>query len=356
MFDVQERIKALDILGKFLGQYKDESSLPELEKLNKFFLEEYRQLIEQAGMYNNWFTRENVEHALQQWSEALREDQLQQWVGRYPDNYFKADGDKTVAIVMAGNIPLVGFHDFLSVLLSGHKVLAKPSSDDDRLLPFIAQVLVAIDKRFATRITLADGRIQDFDAVIATGSDNSARYFEHYFGKYPNIIRKNRSSVAVLEGSETEEDLKKLGEDVFRYFGLGCRNVSKLYLPEGFEVNRLFKAFFVFKEVIDNKKYGNNYDYNRAIYMLEQQAFLENGFLILRKSEDLHAPVAVLHYEFYSDLGELEKHLNEMEPQLQCVVAEKAELAGSIPMGETQKPRLWDYADKVDSVEFLHQL
>lgn len=356
MFDVQERINAFATLGKFLSQYDKESPAAELGKLNKFFLEEYRQNIEQAGLYNNWFTRENLEHALQQWSEALRKEELQGWVQRYPEDYFQHRGEKNIAIIMAGNIPLVGFHDFLSVLMSGHKVLAKPSSDDDKLLPFIAQVLVAIDKRFASLISFADGRIQNFDAIIATGSDNSARYFDYYFGKYPNIIRKNRSSVAVLDGSESEEELQKLGEDVFRYFGLGCRNVSKLYLPTGFDVDRIFKAFYPFKDVIQNKKYGNNYDYNRAIYLLEKQDFLENGFLILKQSEALHAPVSVLHYEFYDDAEKLRSTLQQAEPQLQCVVAGHDFLEDRITPGQTQKPHLWDYADKVDTLEFLHKL
>lgn len=351
-----ERIAAFDQLGRFMSQYKDARKDDNLEKLNDYFLDGFRESIKQAGLFNNWFTRENVEFALREWSEALTAENLKEWIGRYPDDHFQNDASKTIAIIMAGNIPLVGFHDFLSVLLSGQKVLVKPSSDDDKLLPFLAQVLVAIDKRFAERITFAEGKIREFDAVIATGSNNSARYFEYYFGKYPHVIRKNRSSVAVLDGNESEEELQKLGEDVFRYFGLGCRNTSKVYLPEGYDLDKLFGAFFPFKNVIENKKYGNNYDYNRAIYMMEKHDFLENGFLIIKKNESFHAPVAVLHYENYHSLEKVESELTAKEEQLQCVVSENATITGSIPLGTSQKPRLWDYADKVDTIKFLRSV
>ncbi|MGB0177295.1 MAG: acyl-CoA reductase, partial [Owenweeksia sp.] len=270
MFDLADRISAFAILGRFLSQYEKENQDGDLKKLNQYFLHDLRHNVQQAGVYNNWFTKDNVEFALQQWSEALTAENLQAWVQRYPADHFLQDTPKTIAIIMAGNIPMVGFHDLLTTLLSGHKALIKPSSDDNILIPFICQVLVAIDKRFASFITLADGRLVDFDAVIATGSNNSSRYFDHYFSKYPHVIRKNRTSVAVLNGDESEADLQNLSEDIFRYFGLGCRNVSKLYLPKGFDLDRLFKAFYDKKEVIDNKKYGNNYDYNRAIYMMEK--------------------------------------------------------------------------------------
>jgi len=200
MFGLEERIAAFDKLGRFLGQGDDE----DLAKLNEYFAEGLQKSIDEAGAFNNWFTRDNVEFALQEWSKALNQENLEAWISRYSHDHFENNGQDFIALITAGNIPLVGFHDFLSVLLSGHKVMVKPSSDDKRLLPFLAQVLVAIDKNFADRIVFADGQIRDFKAVIATGSDNSARYFEHYFGKYPHIIRKNRSSVAVLDGNENK--------------------------------------------------------------------------------------------------------------------------------------------------------
>ncbi len=355
MLDVGERISAFEKLGRFISQYEEDRNDSDLAKLNKYFLGEFREAITQAGIFNNWFTIENVHHALQQWSVALKRESLEEWVNGYSIDHFNNAGEKTVALIMAGNLPLVGFHDFLSVLMSGHKVLTKPSSDDDKLLPLLAQVLVAIEPRFAERITFADGFLRNFDAVIATGSNNSARYFEYYFGKYPHIIRKNRSSVAVLSGNENEEELEELGEDVFRYFGLGCRNVSKVYLPEGFDLNRLFKAFLKYKDVVENKKYGNNYDYNRAIYMMERQPFLENGFVIMKAEKALHAPVSVLHYENYRHLNEVEKELQQSDEQLQCVVS-NGTVAGAIPLGQAQQPRLWDYADKVDTIRFLRSV
>lgn len=353
MLDVAARISAFEKLGRFIGQYKEESTDEDLKKLNSFFLENFRTVIQQAGIYNNWFTQPNVEFAMEQWSKALSRESLQAWVDRYSADHFENDGTKTIAIIMAGNIPLVGFHDFLSVLMSGHKVLAKPSTDDDKLLPFLAQVVVAIERGFAERIELATGQLKGFDAVIATGSNNSSRYFDYYFAKYPNVIRKNRSSVAVLTGDESEEELKQLGNDVFTYFGLGCRSISKLYLPEGFDKDRIFKAFFDFNDLINNNKYGNNFDYNRAIYLLEQEKFLENGFIILKENEALHAPAAVLYTETYQSLEDLNKKLSELEPELQCVASNSDKVNSSIPLGTTQMPALWDYADKVDTIRFL---
>lgn len=353
MLDVNARISAFETLGRFMGQYRENRTDEDLQKLNEYFLEDFRKVIAQAGIYNNWFTKPNVEYALQQWSQALTRENLEEWTGRYSADHFKSDGHKTIATILAGNVPLVGFHDFLSVLISGHKVLVKPSSDDDKLLPFIAQVLVAIERGFAERIELATGQIKEFDAVIATGSNNSARYFEHYFSKYPSIIRKNRTSVAVISGNESKEELQKLGEDVFRYFGLGCRNVSKLYLPEGYDIDNIFKALYDFKDVIDNNKYGNNFDYNRAIYLLEKHDFLENGFVIIKENESLHAPAAVLHTEKYNDPDELNQKLDELSEELQCIVSQSDKVNNCIPMGTAQQPALWDYADKVDTIQFL---
>jgi len=356
MLDISARISAMETLGRFISQYQDERPDEDLKKINSYFLEGFHHTIVEAGTYNNWFTKDNVEHALQQWSEALSRNNLEAWVNRYPSAYFVTDSPKTIAIIMAGNIPLVGFHDFISVLITGNKVLAKPSTDDDKLLPFLAQILVAIDKRFADFINLATGQIKEFDAVIATGSDNSSRYFEHYFGKYPHVIRKNRTSVAVINGNETEDVLHKLGEDVFRYFGLGCRNVSKIYVPTGYDINKVFKAFYNFSHVIENKKYGNNYDYNRAIYMMEKHDFLENGFVIIKDSESLHAPAAVVYKEEYDHVDNLNTTFEAISSQLQCIVSEDDNVKNRIASGEAQKPKPWDYADKVDTIEFIGKL
>ena len=356
MFPLSERISAFEKLGRFMGQLNEKSQDPELQKLNQFFHEGFQDVIQEAGLYNNWFTKDNVNYALRQWSASLTEEQLNQWVDRYPADHFENDASKTVAVVMAGNIPLVGFHDFVSVLMSGHRLLAKPSSDDSKLLPFLAQVLVAIDRRFAERIKLADGQIKKFDAVIATGSNNSARYFDYYFGKYPHIIRKNRTSIGVVSGLENEEQLKRLGEDVFRYFGLGCRNVSKIYVPRGYDPDKLFGAFFDFQGVIENKKYSNNYDYHRAVLMMEKEQFLENGFMIIKPSEKLQAPVSVVYTEEYDKPGDLNQLIDRERQQIQCVVAEMPEIDDAISFGSSQQPRLWDYADNVDTIRFLRSV
>lgn len=353
MLNLAKRISAFELLGRFIAQFEEESKDEDLSKLNTFFLEEYRQVMQHAGIYNNWFTPPNVQHALKQWSEALKKENLENWVSQYSEDHFNNDGSKTVSIIMAGNLPLVGFHDFISVLLSGHKTLVKLSSDDDRLLPFLSQILVAINKGFAHYIHFAEGKMENFDAVIATGNNNSSRYFDYYFSKYPNIIRKNRTSIAIIDGNESKEDLELLGEDIFRYFGLGCRNVSKLYLPTGYKLDPLFEGFFKYKEVIDNNKYGNNYDYNRAIFLLEKHDFFENGFVIMKKSEQLHAPGAVIFYEHYDDAEELNSKLTEMEDELQCVVGNSVNLNHPIAFGKTQQPQLWDYADHVDVIKFL---
>jgi hypothetical protein len=271
----------------------------------------------------------------------------EKWVKRY--GFEEPDGAKRVAVIMAGNIPLVGFHDFLTVLLFGHTIEAKLSSDDKRLLPLIGEMLITLYPDFKERIHFVE-RIKNPEAVIATGSDNTARYFDYYFGKYPNVIRKNRTSIAVLKGDETKEELEKLGEDIFAYFGLGCRNVSKLYMPKNFNTDRIFEAIVGFNEVYNNNKYANNYDYHRAIFLLNKEPFLENGFAIMREHESLHTPISVIHYERYQNQDSISQTLQILKEEIQCVVGNTA---GAVPFGKAQQPALWDYAHGVDTVAFL---
>lgn len=356
MISLDERIEALDTLGRFMAQNPQNQIDNSLEQINKHFLDPFRKSLLEAELYNPWFTAENLHKALDSWATVLRRPQLEQWVERYPQFPWDPETPRTVAVIMAGNIPLVGLHDLITVLLSGHKVLGKPSSDDAQILPVLLQVLVGVEPRLAPYLRLADGQIRDFEAVIATGSTNSARYFQRYFGKYPHIIRKNRSSVAVLSGEESPEELKALGEDVFRYFGLGCRNVSKVYLPENFDKNRLFEAFYAYREVGNHHKYSNNYDYNRAIYLMEKIDFLENGFFILRDHPSFHAPVSVLHTQPYQQLSEVEEALQDHREEWQCVVSNVPLKENPIPLGRGQEPALWDYADGVDTLAFLRGL
>jgi len=340
-------------LGKFLKQFQTSNSVmdSDVPGNNKFF-EEMNQKIDSAIHHNGWFTRENIIFALQQWSEALTPRNLKLWLGEYD---LSNSGDKTVGIVMAGNIPLVGFHDFLSVLVSGHKVLVKLSTNDRQLLPVIASYLMHLDSRYENRIRFTDNRMKDFDAVIATGSNNTARYFEYYFKDKPSIIRKNRNSIAIITGNETKEELEKLSEDIFRYYGLGCRNVSKLYVPENYDFDSFFKAMYKWNPIINQDKYANNYDYNKAVYLMSEFKLLDNGFLMLKEDESFGSPIATLFYEKYQDEKELKDRLKENEEKIQCIVKKESN-TNEVTFGQTQKPQLWDYADNIDTIDFLSKL
>ncbi|RZK11181.1 MAG: acyl-CoA reductase, partial [Flavobacterium sp.] len=253
-------------LGKFLGQFSENESSRDGKVLNNdLFFDAFLDLIHLSQSHNGWYTPEQVFFAVNSWAEALTKQNLDEWLSGYDLSNVEP---KTVGLILAGNIPLVGFHDFLSVLLSGHKVLVKTSSNDQQLLPFLAKYLIAIEPKFSDYITFVDGKLEHFDAVIATGSNNTARYLEYYFKNHLSIIRKNRTSIAVLKGDETSEELRLLADDIFRYFGLGCRNVTKLLLPKDMKVDGLFENFVKYQEVINHNKYANNYDYNRAVYLL----------------------------------------------------------------------------------------
>ncbi|HET8736463.1 MAG TPA: acyl-CoA reductase, partial [Pricia sp.] len=236
--------------------------------------------------------------------------------------------------------------------LTGNRALVKLSSNDNVLFYFIRDYLISIEPLFENRIVVSEGTLEDFDAVIATGSNNTARYFEHYFGKVPNIIRKNRNSVAVLTGNESSAQLEALGEDVFRYYGLGCRSVSKLFVPEGYNFETFFTSIYRYHPIIQQHKYVNNYDYNKAVYLMSDFKILDNGFLILKEDDGYASPIASLFYEHYTSLKDLRERLERDEDRLQCVVG-KGILDSEIPFGETQNPSLSDYADGVDTVDFL---
>ena len=344
---------SLTILGKFLSQF---ASFPYIEDKNlpksSFFFEKFKSILVLAEQQNSWFTPENLQFACQSWAEALQEEKLERWLSSYD---IPVDRAKKVAIIMAGNIPLVGFHDFLSVLISGHKALVKLSSDDKILLPFLANYLQDIEPLWKDTFTFTEERFTDFDAVIATGSNNSARYFEHYFAKKPHIIRKNRNSVAVLSGKETKEELLGLGNDIFQYFGLGCRSVSKIFIPKGYDFDIFFRAIYPFRDIINNQKYANNYDYNKAMYLMSLFKLRENGFLMLKEDSSYASPIATLFYEYYDDTNRLKEQLQEDNDKIQCIVA-NGFISTEIAFGKTQQPQLWDYADNVDTVTFLTNL
>ena len=302
-----------------------------------------------AGHHNGWFTQENILFSLKNWSELLTKESLKQWLSTYN---IEANTPKKVASIMAGNIPLVGFHDFLATLITDNSVMVKSSSNDKVLLPFLASYLIDIEPSLKENIHFTENKLENFDAVIATGSNNTARYFEHYFSKGPNIIRKNRNSVAVLTGEETTEELKALGEDIFRYYGLGCRSVSKLFVPKGYDFTLFFESVYNYNPIINQAKYANNYDYNKAVYLMSEFKILENGFLMLKEDESYASPIASLFYEYYDSVEGLKKNLINESEKIQCIVA-KGIFDNEIPFGETQKPSLGDYADGIDTVEFL---
>jgi len=348
--NLQERINAFVKLGEFLSQFSNE----EIQKKdniehNDVFFDGFKHQLKLAEEYNGWFTRENMAFSIHGWVENLTQENLNKWLKDYE---FKDLTPKKVAIIMAGNIPLVGFHDFLAVLITGHNVLVKQSSNDKHLLPYLAKYLEFVEPNFKGRITFTEEKLTGFDAVIATGSDNTARYFEYYFKGKPSIIRNNRNSVAVLTGNETEDDLKNLSEDIFRYYGLGCRNVSKLYIPKGYKFDGFFQGIYHWNEIVNKAKYANNYDYNKAVYLMSEFDMLENGFFMIKEDKSYASPIATLFYEYYDSEAALNEKLEADSGKIQCIVA-KGFTKKEIAFGATQKPELWDYADSVDSVEFL---
>ncbi len=348
--NLQQRINAFVKLGDFLSQFSNESiHIKNNVEHNSLFFEGFKHQIQLAEEHNGWFTKENILFALEGWSNLLTETNLTTWLKAY---HIETTNPKLVAIIMAGNIPLVGFHDFLSVLICGHKVIVKQSSNDKQLLPYLAKYLEYVEPDFKEHIFFTEGKLEYFDAVIATGSNNTARYFEYYFKDKPSIIRNNRNSAAILLGTETPEELKELSNDIFRYYGLGCRNVSKLFVPKNYDFNVFFEAIYHWHPIINKAKYANNYDYNKAVYLMSEFDMLENGFLMIKEDESLSSPIATVFYEFYESLDTLKNTLSIKKDEIQCIVS-KGFIENEIPFGKTQKPELWDYADNADSIEFL---
>ena len=340
-------------LGKFLSQFAlDHNQQNNEVKNNDLFYDSFIELIGLSQSHNNWFTPDNVHFSISGWAEALTENNLNQWLSPYS---FANTNTKNVGLILAGNIPLVGFHDFVSVLVSGHNVLVKTSSKDDYLIKFLAKYLIALEAGFKDKITFVEGKLEGFDAVIATGSTNTSRYFEYYFKDKPSIIRKSRNSIAVLTGKETPEQMIALSEDVFRYFGLGCRNVSKLFVPKNYNFDAFFNGMFAQKEVIYYEKYANNYDYNKAVFLMSNFQLLDNEFLTIKEDTSHASPISSVFYEYYEDINEVKSRIIQDADLIQCVVSDGC-IENSVAFGETQKPKLWDYADNVDTLAFLQNL
>ena len=306
-------------LGRFLSQFSFENYTKNETVLhNDLYFDSFADLIQLSQSHNGWFTPEQVCFSVQSWANALTEENLNKWLSNYS---FNETTPKTVGLILAGNIPLVGFHDFLSVLISGHNVLVKTSSNDQHLIKFLAKYLITVNPEIESHITFTDGKLENFDAVIATGSNNTARYFEFYFKDKPSIIRKNRNSVAVLTGNETKEELINLGEDIFRYFGLGCRNVSKLFVPKEYDFKVFFEAIYEYKDVIYYEKYSNNYDYNKAVFLMSNFKLLDNEFITLKEDSSYASPISSVFYEYYDDIKVLKSQLKNYAEHIQCIVS-----------------------------------
>lgn len=328
-----------------------------LVRLGKYILsddQQWQQAKERASRENGWFIPEFVELATRNIARSfLQNEKLQSWINAgqlqpFPpaNPGFKA---QTVGIVMAGNIPLVGFHDFLCVFISGHKAAIKSSSKDQVLIKHLVEKLAAWDDEVKNSIEFSE-MLKGCDAYIATGSNNSSRYFDYYFGKYPHIIRRNKTSVAILTGKETKEELEKLADDVYLYFGLGCRNVTKIYVPQAYNFVPLLEAFKKYNYLADHHKYKNNYDYNLAVNLLNKKYYMTNGSILLIEDEALFSPISQLNYEFYYSPENLPPLLKD-HTDLQCIIG-----TNYIPFGLAQCPSISEYADKVDTLEFLSGL
>jgi hypothetical protein len=338
---LQERLALLVKLGAYL---QEDTSARELA-------------IAQTERNNRWLTKENSLSALLSLAtEFLNTEHLEAWVKDYP-SLEEDRSPKTIGLVLAGNIPAVGFHDILTTFVGGHQSMIKYSEKDQYLIPYMIDFMLQEDSRSAAYF-MPVPRLKDFDAVIATGSNNSAMYFEQYFSKYPNIIRKNRNSIAILDGTETEEDLLALGTDIFSYFGLGCRSVAKLYVPQDYNFSPFLGLMDIHhKEIMNHNKYNNNYDYNRSIYLLNNVPHLANDCLMLLEHESMLSRISSVHYEYYNSTEDLQVKLEEAKEEIQCI-ATKMNLPkrNTVALGQAQHPALNDYADGVDTLQFLIEL
>ena len=339
--NINRRIQLISDIGEFLKNYLDEN----YDNNNDNKLVEFKDVIIKAQSKNPWFTDANIKVNLTYWSKKLTKHNINKWLSKYNLNNTSR---KNIAIIMAGNIPLVGFHDFICVFLSGHNSIIKLSNSDSCIIPFLTDLM----KLPSERIVYSDSFLKDYDGVIATGSDNTSRYFDYYFKNKRSIIRKNRNSIAILNGEESDDDLKSLSQDIFTYFGLGCRNVSKLYVPKNYNFDLFFNSIFCYKELINNHKYANNYDYNKAIYLMSEYKFLDNGFFIVKEGNEMHSPISTINFEYYDNVSILKEKINLEDDNIQCIVS-NIEFKGKVNFGETQNPSLNQYADNIDVMRFL---
>ena len=340
---INNLIDAFDFLGKQLRSHIDKK--PKAVKLTTSL----DKTEEVARVKNSWFTRANIHSAFRNWGNVLCRDTMINWLSAYPRPEWN---NQTVGLVLAGNLPLVGFHDVICVLLSGQKAAIKLSSRDKILIPALIDILQSKFPEINERVQFISDQLGPVDKVIATGSNNSSRYFSYYFKDIPHIIRKNRNSVAILTGDETEEQLAGLADDICLYFGLGCRSVSKIWAPKDYDFDILFGALYKHKDIINHNGYANNYDYNKAIFLMNQEPFLDNGFLILKEDSRISSPIACLYYSYYDDRLEVEQTIAVNREDIQCVVSSRDE-NNHVFFGQAQYPQLHDYADNIDTMNLL---
>jgi hypothetical protein len=343
--DLKTRIDSFIRLGDLLSKYPGD--------IDDDILEPLREAARQSTIYNPWFTSENIRLAINGLGEMLQTEKIEKWLQPYPEINLVPAIQKTVSVVMAGNIPLAGFHDFLCVLITGNKILARLSSDDSRLLPAIAQLLTKFDASWSDQIAFTTERIEKFDAVIATGNNNTSRYFEYYFSKVPNIIRHNRNSLAITNGNESKQELEKLASDVMQYFGMGCRSVSKVYIPFNYDLKPLINALDRFSEMANHHKYRNNYDYQQSVFMLNRIPVVDTGYLLMTESAGLSSPISVLYYSYYDKIEDVIREIRNSASDIQCVVSNVDLAIETVKPGEAQSPQLWDYADNIDTLKFI---
>lgn len=352
MLTMEKRIRAFSRLGELIREFfvsgAIDSERPEFETLHN--------AVRRAEAENPWFTNDNIRMALSATELYLDEKKLREWVLEYNRRDVERPSVRRVAVIMAGNIPLVGFHDLLCVIMSGHSILCKLSSDDRILLPAIAELLIAEEPELMDCIRFSDGKLKDFDAVIATGSNNTSRYFEYYFSSYPLIIRKSRTSIAILSGDETANELKALCTDIFSYFGLGCRNVSKLFVPPAYNFTPLLGIASEYRHLAMHNKYFNNYEYYKSIFLINSIEFYDNQVMMLTREKSFFSPVSVLYYDYYEEKNQLVDYLNKNRDKLQCIVSAIQDIPGTLPFGKAQFPELRDYADGIDTMMFLAEI
>jgi hypothetical protein len=342
---LQERIDSFVNLGNTFAEVLSESRNPSLDP--------FRSAMMRAELENPWFTQDNIRYSLNEWSQNLTREKLQTWMRNYADAELDHVFPSAIAVIMAGNIPLVGFHDLLCVLLSGNRLVAKLSSKDSALMQAITEILIGQDPQWKQFITLTKSVLPSFDGIIATGSNNSSRYFEYYFSAYPHIIRKNRNSVAVLDGREDENVLRALAGDILLYFGMGCRSVSKVYLPRDYDLSKFTAIFGKFDSYAYHNKYLNNLNYFRSVYLMNSKPVFDIGIMLLVEDASLSSPISVLNFERYDDLQKILGDLDMQHDRLQCKVGIIPSVMDWVMPGMTQKPRLEDYADGVDTFRFL---